>query len=636
MNIRIKLTFVSTLLVIQSYAQLSPVEGYFQFPVRPGQSNSLTGNMGELRSNHFHGGIDVSTGWNAIPILAAADGYVSRVQTNPDGYGNLVFITHPKTGFVTTYAHLEKFYPALDKAVLDFQYENELSQIDARFPPNLLKIKKGEMVGTAGNTGSSRGPHLHFEIRDTNNNLYNPLQFGFSEITDKQPPSFERLAVRPFGMYSRVNGEFSTLEFKIIKQGKNYICPEPISVHGTIGLEINARDKMNNGTQNAGLSCIEIIKDNQLAFYLNFSVIPFRVSNHINAYIDYPTYYKTGSRFQRCYKVDGFELTKDLPANRSGRITINDTNLHEVTIQISDAHGNTSDLKLKLKGAQINQTRHSKWTPNQGKVQFKHHVEENTLVVEAKYLPADWQEATLFMPGQSQIRIHASWAKSASQFFLWDLRKGLPDSIIVQGTGHSFFYREILPSRISQQINLPSIFNLTLSENALFDTLFLEVDVDPSEKTIRVNHAYVPLAAPIQFGMITENGTSNTSDYGLYIQSASGAYGRHLPGVWYEQVYQFNTKYLGTFKFQKDSTPPLIRPAIVNRIQARFNIGDNLSGVKSFKATVNGQWLLMIWDKKQHLIYSRRKNETMNLKGEFILTVTDFAGNVKEFKKQII
>ncbi len=635
MGFKIRLFIFLLFIGFQAVAQLNPQLGYFQFPVKPGQPNSLTGNMGELRSNHFHGGIDIRTGWTGLSVLAAADGYVSRVQTNPDGYGNLVFITHPPTGFVTIYAHLDRFYSALDKEVLTYQYANEWSQIDLKLPPNKLKIKKGEMVGISGNTGSSRGPHLHFEIRDTNNNLYNPLHFGFPEIDDKQSPTFERLIVRPMGINSRVKGEFSPSEFKIVKQGKDYICPDPIPVQGTIGFEIQAKDRISNGSQNAGLSCIEVLKDGQLAFYLNFSVIPFRISNHINAYIDYPTYYKTGSRFQRCYKVDGFELTKDLPANRSGKIHVNDAEIHEVTIQISDANGNSADLKLKLKGTIFEQSRLSPYTPNQGKVSFKHHVEENTLVVESRYLPDDWQEAKIYFPNNTMQTLPAAWAKSASQFFLWDLRKGLPDSINVNGICHTFFYRKVLPARVSQQFSLPSLFTLNIPENALFDTLYLEVDVDDTEKTIRVNQPIIALAAPLQFAIQAESTSAFSPNHGLYLESASGIFGRHLPGVWYEQVYQFNTKYLGKFKFRKDTIPPSIRPAIVNRLQARFNIYDNLSGVRSFRATINGNWVLMIWDKKQHLIYSRRKDETMNLKGEFMLTVSDYAGNVKEFKKQI-
>lgn len=636
MRFSIKLSIFLYFIILQVVAQLNPQPGYFQFPVKPGQPNSLTGNMGELRSNHFHGGIDIRTGWNGIPILAAADGYVSRVQTNPDGYGNMVFVTHPNTGYVTTYAHLDKFYPDLDKAVLEYQYANELNQIDLKFLSNQLKRKKGEAVGISGNTGSSRGPHLHFEIRDTNNNLYNPLHFGFPEIDDKQPPTFERLVVRPIGINSRVKGEFAPAEFKIVKQGKNYVCPDLIPSQGIVGLEIQAKDRISNGSQNAGLSCVEVIKDGQLAFYLNFSIIPFRISNHINAYIDYPTYYKTGSRFQRCYKVDGFELTKYLPANRSGKLAINDTAIHEVTIQISDANGNTADLKIKLKGTLFEQNRLSPYTPNQGKVSFKHHVEENTLVVESRYLQEAWQEAKLYFPNNIVQTLSAAWAKSSSQFFLWDLRKGLPDSININGFSHAFFYRKVLPAKVSQQFSIPSLFTLNIPENALFDTLYLEVDVDDTEKTIRVNQPVIALAAPLQFAIKAESTGAFTPNHGLYLESAAGIYGRHLPGIWYEQVYQFNTKYLGKFKFRKDTIPPTIRPAIVNRLQARFNITDNLSGVRSFRATVNGTWVLMIWDKKQHLIYSRRKDENMTLKGEFVLTVTDYAGNTKEYKKQIL
>ena len=63
----------------------------FDFPL------ILSGNFGELRSNHFHGGVDFKTqGEVGKPIHCIADGYVSRVLVTPGGYGQAIFITHPQ------------------------------------------------------------------------------------------------------------------------------------------------------------------------------------------------------------------------------------------------------------------------------------------------------------------------------------------------------------------------------------------------------------------------------------------------------------------------------------------------------------------------------------------------------------
>ena len=59
----------------------------------------LSGTFGELRTNHFHAGIDLKTeGVVGQKVRAIADGYVSRIKVSTWGYGKVIYITHPKTG----------------------------------------------------------------------------------------------------------------------------------------------------------------------------------------------------------------------------------------------------------------------------------------------------------------------------------------------------------------------------------------------------------------------------------------------------------------------------------------------------------------------------------------------------------
>ena len=67
----------------------------------------LSGNYGEIRSTHFHSGIDIKTeqveGKN---ITAAQEGYVFRIVVNSGGYGRALYLRHPN-GQVTVYAHMQ-------------------------------------------------------------------------------------------------------------------------------------------------------------------------------------------------------------------------------------------------------------------------------------------------------------------------------------------------------------------------------------------------------------------------------------------------------------------------------------------------------------------------------------------------
>ncbi len=138
----------------------------------------LSGTFGELRNNHFHAGLDIKTQKvEGLKVVAAADGYVSRINVSLWGYGNALYITHPN-GYTTVYGHLQKFSPEIDAYIRKKQYEKESFTIRLYPQPSELQVKKGEMIALSGNSGSSGGPHLHYEIRDVKSNTLNPMYFG--------------------------------------------------------------------------------------------------------------------------------------------------------------------------------------------------------------------------------------------------------------------------------------------------------------------------------------------------------------------------------------------------------------------------------------------------------------------------
>src|SRR6478609_1459816 len=145
------------------------------FPIKPGKQNFLTGNMGELRPGHFHAGLDIKTdGREGLPVYAAAKGYVFRAVIGERGYGKVLFMKHPN-GQITVYAHNKQFEPKLDSVMRSIQYQKQSFQVDVDFKKDEITYKKGDIVAYSGNSGSSGGPHLHFEIRDSVGNYLNPL-----------------------------------------------------------------------------------------------------------------------------------------------------------------------------------------------------------------------------------------------------------------------------------------------------------------------------------------------------------------------------------------------------------------------------------------------------------------------------
>src|SRR6476660_4530559 len=161
--------FVSTTLLAQPYPQ-----GYFRSPLNiPMQ---LVANFGELRANHWHMGLDIRTQQKQnLPVYAAAEGYISRVKIEPGGFGRAIYINHPN-GYTTLYAHLNNFFPALERYVKEKQYSTESWSIYLEIPPDLFPVKKGTFIAYSGTTGGSQAPHLHFEIRKTDVDVnLNPL-----------------------------------------------------------------------------------------------------------------------------------------------------------------------------------------------------------------------------------------------------------------------------------------------------------------------------------------------------------------------------------------------------------------------------------------------------------------------------
>jgi hypothetical protein len=341
-----KLVLITILLHIIIWRAF-PQDSYYANPIKP--PLLLSGSFGELRSDHFHSGIDIKTGGETgAPVYSVADGFISRIAVSPTGFGKAIYIAHTN-GTTSVYGHLDRFRPDIQDYITGQQYRNRSFRLDQQLSPSLFSVKKDELIGYSGNSGNSGGPHLHFEIRDSRNSKpVNPLKYDFPVI-DNTPPKIFSLMITPLDNYSHVEFAASKKIYPAVLSENTYTISRPvIPVYGNIGFAVHTNDFFDRSENRCGVYSIELKVDGETYYLFRMDGFSFDETRYLNSHIDYEEYILSRKRFHKTYLDPGNRLSIYNYVRNRGIFRVNDGNPHPVSLEIKDIHGNKSVLKFSI------------------------------------------------------------------------------------------------------------------------------------------------------------------------------------------------------------------------------------------------------------------------------------------------
>lgn len=587
--------------------------GYFIPPIDG--TLQLSGTFAELRGNHFHSGIDLRTGGKeGLPVKACADGNVVRIRISPFGFGKAVYIDHPN-GFTTVYAHLRDFSPAIDKWAKEQQYKLEQFDVDLFPPKGLLPVTQGEIIARSGNSGSSEGPHVHFEVRETKTEFpVDPVLFGFP-VKDFIRPTMHGLRVYPEGKEAAVDGKLQPVNLGLIGWGPVYRLKisDTLEIAGNYSLGISASDLLNETSNRNGIVSYAVYVDSVLVFQWKAIRFSFAESRYINSFIDYPHYYATNQRFMRT-RID--------PGNRLSMYTFNPTGgvfssvpgkLQQVKVVIADSKSNESILRFFVKG--------SKPTVSGNEPSQENKLPLNNKQLQNAKLPRKdihGQTAELHRdsdhPDNGDV-LFMNGDKTPSNGILFTLNK-------------------------TNYLKTPSL-RISIPGKCLYDSLRFNFSVSPRlpgmlSPVYKVHDPSIPLQDYYDLELRVDSGFTVNPEKLLVVRLNTLNKPSSVGGKYEEGFLKVRLREFGRYAIMADTTAPIIKALNISDgmklnglLEFRINISDNLSGISSYRATMNGAWILMDYDAKNRLLtYWKDK---MLLPGEniLILKIEDGVGNFK-------
>ncbi|MFC0604836.1 M23 family metallopeptidase [Winogradskyella pulchriflava] len=548
------------LIPFTTYAQSEYPQDYFRNPLDI--TLVLSGTFGELRSSHFHSGLDIKTQQReGLKVYTAAEGYVSRIKISHYGYGKAIYVTHPN-GYTTVYGHLQKFSERLEKYIKECQYEKESFEVEVFPSSEELLVSPDEIIGYSGNTGGSGGPHLHFEIRDNQERPMNPMLFGI-DVKDTKAPFVSAIYAYPKDENATINGKNERVPLRLIPRTSGDYEVEKITAFGSIGFGITSYDKQDLAPNNNGVSNIQTFFNGNKSLEIDFKRFSFDESKHIKRLIDYEYFKTKRSRIQKLFiqKNNPLSLYKD--AYDDGYINVEDSTSSVYKVRIRDFKGNETWVNIPVDGK---------------KEKIEHSFDDSTSEMSLIYS----NQPTTLQSGNVTVN----------------------------------FY-----------------------ENTVYDDVLIDFKV--SSDTLHLHEDNIPLQKNFYINYDLKNYKEEHLDK-IFIARLYGYYKKpsYVNTKRKGNILSAGSKTFGTYTLVMDTVAPTITPInfkdkkwLSKYRYLKVKIDDELSGISKYRATVNGEWILMEYDyKTKMLVHDFNDNIVKDTKNELKIIVTDNVGNSSTFE----
>lgn len=527
----------------------------------------LAANFGELRANHFHTGLDLKTqGVINKNVYSIDDGYISRIGVNSGGYGLVLYINHPN-GQTSVYAHLNSFSSKIASYTKNEQYKRENYALNIYdIAPNVLPVKRGELIAQSGNTGSSGGPHVHFELRETKTEMViDPLPYFKNSISDNVSPEIRGLSIYPIDGKGVINNQSQPLRENIAlsKNGTYTVLSKRIEAWGKIGIAIYSVDRM-NGTHNIyGVKEVHLYCDDEKIFASDISTIDFATTRMINSFTDFD-YWKENKRFYMKSFIEPGNRLHIYDDKKLGYIDINQAKTYNFRYELIDVHGNKTYYHFVVEGVQQS------------------------------------------IPEQQPCSLVMHWDK------------------------------------VNSYTN--DYFSLTIPKGYLYRDINFVLERNESEKYFsheyKVHNSYEPLNDYVEMSLqLSVDTLLNKEQYGIISINKKGKE-EWIGGSYSEGYITAKIRELGDiFAVTVDNQLPNITPIGISNWTKNKKIVikaiDNISGIKSFRGTIDGKYALFEHDiKSPNYTYTFDPNRLKRGSHNLEFTVEDYAGNIAKYESK--
>jgi hypothetical protein len=436
------------------------------------------------------------------------------------------------------------------------------------------------------------------------------------------------VALRPLTIEARVNGQFGRRQFPAVRQGNNYVLQDTLSAYGLLGLEINTFDKLNGAQNRNGVQRIDFRINGQPVYGHVIDNIPMGKNRMISGHLNYEHLMRTGTSFQKCYVDDGNSLPIYQTNATKGKFRVVADSVYHATIDVRDSYNNTASLQFAIRGKKPGYTQTTA-APAPKQLQLGYEVEGDILKITAVDTARTVRNVELFK-GHLKMAVLPSYTHQSKTVFLYNLKAGLPDSLSFCGITRRLNFSHIIPSGVDYVFSNRHL-DIKFNKESLFDTLFLKTDYQRDVFTVQ--DVFTTFFGPVQITLRPQAEILDKERSAVY--AVGGKSRRYAGGVWNGNSITFTTKNPGKFTILTDTKPPTIKLLSKSPAQVKFTIRDDLSGIASFRAEVNGEWLLMKYEHKSALIYSEKLDKTIPLSGDLVLKVKDQAGNEATYKVKI-